>query len=190
MRLYLDGCSLTYGVGLDYPHTLAGLFAEHGGYSVINQSRPGKSNIAIALDTYKHSTPEVYVIGWTFSSRFHIGYHDQLIDFYSGWHGQSIMKKSNNATELSKAYSEVYKYFYTVFGPPYSDDLSDMLIDQTIDSLKSRYKKVVAFSWEPRQTRNQLLYPYIAPSLRQDDGHLTKQGTQHLYQLIQQELSK
>ena len=49
-RLYLDGCSYTYGLGLDSTHTLGYLFQYQGEYVVTNKSRPGKSNLAIAID--------------------------------------------------------------------------------------------------------------------------------------------
>lgn len=53
-RLYLDGCSLTYGQGLARQHSLGALFENVGGYSVCDNSRPGKSNIAMVLDTYQN----------------------------------------------------------------------------------------------------------------------------------------
>ncbi len=189
-RLYLDGCSLTWGQGLDTTEQLASLFSKKGGYTVINESRPGKSNMAIAYDTYQHTTPEIYVLGWTFSSRFGLKYHDQNIDFFPGWHGGSLVKKLDTAFELNKSYTEVYKYFYTIFGPPYSDTLSDMLVDQTIDSLKQRYKKVIAFSWEKRNTRNNLVYPYLGPDMRQEDGHLNALGVEHLYNMLQTKINE
>jgi hypothetical protein len=188
-RLYLDGCSLTWGQGLETQHQLASLLRDRGGYTVINESRPGKSNIAIAYDTYQYTTPEIYVLGWTFSSRFGIRYQDQNLDFFPGWHGGSLLKTDANAYELDKAYKQFYKFFYTVYESPYSDRLSDMLIDNTIYSLKHRYKKVVAFSWEQRKTINQLLYPYLGPDMRQDDGHLNVKGVEHLYNLIQNHIN-
>ena len=48
-KLLLDGCSFTYGLGLKKEETLEHHFIENG-YQVLNLSRPGKSNHAIALD--------------------------------------------------------------------------------------------------------------------------------------------
>ena len=58
-KLYLDGCSFTYGLNLPPEHTLAYLFSVDGGYKVTNGSRNGKSNLAIAMDAYKNSQEPV-----------------------------------------------------------------------------------------------------------------------------------
>ena len=52
-KLLLDGCSYTYGLNLLKEHTLEHHFIESG-YEVLNLSRPGKSNNAIALDVYNN----------------------------------------------------------------------------------------------------------------------------------------
>ena len=52
-RLLLDGCSYTYGLNLKREETLEHHFIENG-YQVLNLSRPGKSNNAIALDIYNN----------------------------------------------------------------------------------------------------------------------------------------
>ena len=54
MRLYIDGCSLTYGQGLPRDQSLGHLFTTQGGYEVFDASRPGKSNTAICMDTHKY----------------------------------------------------------------------------------------------------------------------------------------
>jgi hypothetical protein len=75
MSLYFNGCSFTYGTGLSPESTLGRLLGDQGGYNVTNNSRPGKSNLAIALDTYDNvSKHDVIVIGWTFSSRTYLKY--------------------------------------------------------------------------------------------------------------------
>ena len=184
LRLYLDGCSLTFGHGLPREQSLGALFSTQGGYQVTDCSRPGKSNMAIAYDTYQHSdSHDVFVIGWTYASRFHLKYQNQDIDFFAGWHGQGMNVKDQN---LDAASQEVYKYFYTVFGPPYSDNLSDMLVDTTMSNLSNRVS--VGFAWENRNTRYPLLMPFIGPNHRLDDGHLSAEGTVYLYDLIQQAL--
>lgn len=184
LKLYIDGCSLTYGHGLPREQSLGHLFHELGQYQVTDMSRPGKSNLAIANDVYLNAaTHDVFVIGWTFSSRFGIKYNNENLDFFVGWHGNGAGFKDE---KLDQAFTQVYKYFYTVFGPPYSDQLSNMLVDTTMAFLQDR--KAVAFSWEPRDTNYSLLMPYFGPEHRLLDGHLTAEGTRILYDNIQKEL--
>ena len=187
-RLYLDGCSLTYGHGLPRDESLGRLFEVKGFYDVKDMSRPGKSNLLMAIDTYKNFQDyDTFVIGFTYSARFGIKYQGQDLDFYSGFHGQGIeIDQTNiNAQSISDAYLEVYKYFFTIFEPPYCDDLSDMLIDGLITFLKSQNKKVIAYSWEQRNTKTGLAYPYIAPKFRLPSGHLNRHGMQYLYDFLQ-----
>jgi hypothetical protein len=185
LRLYLDGCSYTFGQGLPRSQSLAALFSDVGGYTVTDLSRPGKSNLAIAYDVYEHAHDhDVVVLGWTFSSRLGIKYQEQNIDFYAGSTGNGLGFQDQKLDEASVA---VYKYFYTVFGYPYCDKLSDMLVDTTMHYLKD--KIAVAFSWEKRDTRSQVIMPYIGHTHRLDDGHLSAEGTVVLYDLLQQALN-
>lgn len=183
MRLYIDGCSLTYGQGLPRTQSLGSLFQELGGYKVFDASRPGKSNTAICIDTHQHwKDYDLFVLGFTFSSRFYINYNNQNLDFYIGSQKQQTNLEPQ---ELDDATNAVHKYFYTVFGHPYCDQLSDMLIDGCVSFLEAHGKKVLGFSWEARQTSTQLLYPYMSPEYRLDDGHLNQQGTINLYNFLQ-----
>lgn len=185
LKLYLDGCSMTYGHGLSRQENLGYLFEHIGGYSVTDLSRPGKSNLAIANDVYQNSANhDVFVVGWTFSSRFGIKYQDENLDFFVGWHGQGSGVRDR---DLDRAYQQVYRYFYTVFGPPYSDQLSDMLVDTTMAFLNG--KRTVAFSWEPRNTNYKLMMPYMGPEHRLDDGHLNVLGTQKLFNQLQNQIN-
>ena len=139
-RLYLDGCSFTYGKGLERNQSLGSLFTTLGGYNVGDKSRPGKSNIAIAFDTYQnYKNFDTFVLGFTFADRFGIQYQNQDLDFFPGFHGQGL---DLNNDQLDIAHKEVYKYFYSVYGPPYSDNLSNMLIDTLVSFLISMDKKV------------------------------------------------
>jgi hypothetical protein len=182
-RLYLDGCSLTYGQGLPRNDSLGSLFKTPGEYDVLDKSRPGKSNIAIAVDTYQnYKNFDTFVLGFSYADRFGIQYQDQNLDFFPGFHGQGL---NLNNDSLDVAHVQMYKYFYSVYGPPYSDNLSDMLIDTLVNFLISKNKKVAGFSWQHRNVQCQLAYPYIAPAQRLDDGHLSKDGTVTLFNLLQ-----
>lgn len=182
-KLYLDGCSLTYGHGIPRENSLGNLFKVEGFYEVLDQSRPGKSNISIAVDTYRnYKNFDTIVLGFTYSSRFGLEWQDQNIDFYPGFHGQGF---DIEPEKLDEASLQIYKYFYSVFGPPYSENLSDMLVDTLLAFLKSQGKKVLAFAWEHRKTQNELFYPYVKPDLRLPDGHLNINGTHYLFNLLQ-----
>ena len=81
-KLYLDGCSLTYGQGLDRSDSLGKLFNAPGGYQVLDNSRPGKSNMSIVFDTYQNFRDyDTFVLGFTYSARFGLKYNDQNLDF-------------------------------------------------------------------------------------------------------------
>ena len=184
MKLYIDGCSLTYGQGLPRNKCLGYLFESIGGYQVTDYSRPGKSNTLISVDTYKnYKDYDVFVLGFTFSERFGIRYQNNNLDFFPGFHHRGF---SFDNQELDLAHSEIYKYFYTVFGRPYCDDLSDMLVDGLISFLQRQSKTVIAFSWQERSTQTKLIYPYIGSKDRLEDGHLNEQGTMKLYNILQQ----
>lgn len=192
-KLYLDGCSLTYGHGLPREQSLGHLFSSVGGYEVKDLSRPGKSNLAIATDVYKnYQNFDTFVLGFTFSTRFGIKYFDENLDFFSGFHGLGIPLSENNtnAQEINDAYLNVYKYFFTIFGPPYCDDLSDMIVDCVVAFLLSQNKKVLPFSWEKRKITNQIQYPFIGPEYRLSDGHLNKNGTEFLFNILQNILNE
>ena len=182
-RLYLDGCSFTYGQGLDRQDSLGSLFNTRGKYQVFDNSRRGKSNMAIAFDTYQSFREyDTFVLGFTYASRFGIKCHDQNLDFFTGFHGKGLALEPET---LDIAHTQIHKYFYSVFGHPYCDDLSDMLVDTLISFLLSQNKKVVGFSWENRKTLNHLEYPYIGPVGRLDDGHLNVKGTEQLFDFLQ-----
>lgn len=182
MRAYIDGCSLTYGQGLPRDQSLSHLFSSIGGYEILDKSSPGKSNISICFDAYQHRSQfDVFILGFTYSSRFGIKYHDQDLKFFVGHHGQGFDLEPR---DLDQSHSEIQKYFYTVFGSPYCDQLSDMLIDTTVDFLK-KDKIVLSFSWEKRNTDNELFYPYIPPKNRLSDGHLNRDGMMQLFHCLQ-----
>ena len=182
-KMYIDGCSLVYGDGLPRDKCLGHLFQTHGGYNVTDLSRSGKSNLAIAMDAYQnYQQHEIFILGFTFSSRFYLKYNNQNLDFFAGLKNNSF---SIDDGALDQAHVNVYKYFYTVFGHPFCDDLSDMVVDGILSFLKSQNKKVIAFSWEKRNTKSNIFYPYIPPDRRLNDGHLNQNGMMDLYNYLQ-----
>jgi len=60
-----------------------------------------------------------------------------------------------------------------------------MLIDSLVSFLTSQGKIVIPFSWQTRNTKTKLFYPYIMPADRLNDGHLNEVGVLKLYNLLQ-----
>jgi hypothetical protein len=189
-RLYLDGCSYTYGLGLDSKHTLGHLFQYQGEYIVTNKSRPGKSNLAIAIDAYSNfKNYDTIVLGFTYASRFYLKSHNHDIDFLISRKEIDIVD-SANGEQLEMTYKEFHKYFFTLFESPFDNNLSDMIIDSIISHMGAQGKKVVCFSWEQRDTTNKILYPFISANMRLADSHLNKTGTKYLYDMLQREINE
>jgi hypothetical protein len=188
-RLYLDGCSYTYGLNLDKKYNLETLFTNIGGWTVTNQSRNGKSNLAIAMDAYQNCQDhDMFILGFTYSGRFHIKYQQHNIDFQPTKYMLPLIPDLN-VDHLEDAYNDFHKYFYSLYQSPFCDDLSDFLIDSVCGYLIGQGKKVIPFSWEQRKTQIPLLYPYISPKTKLPCGHYNSKGTRHLYELINQEMS-
>ena len=177
-RLLLDGCSYTYGLGLDRHETLEHHFIECG-YEVLNLSRPGKSNHAIALDLYQHYTSyDIVVVGWTFSSRWHLRYHKSDIDLISS-RQQIELPHTVDSGQIEQSYTQLHQALYSLFDVQHWNMVSDMLIDSTHNLLHQ--KQTLFFSWESRNTQCSLYYPHINPTYRLPCGHLNADGTANLF---------
>jgi hypothetical protein len=190
-KLYLDGCSFTYGLGLPHEDTLEHLFTSSG-YDVSNNSRNGKSNLAIAMDAYKNiDNHDVIVLGFTFSGRFYINHSGHKIDFQPIYYYHQFKPNDDyNSAAIEDEYSTFHKHFYTLYQAPFCDDLSDCLIDTLSEFIKSKGKKLIVFSWEKRNVNTEILYPYIGPRHRLSDGHLNSLGTRYLFDLLQSRLGE
>ena len=177
-RLLLDGCSFTYGLNLAKEETLEQHFIENG-YQVTNLSRPGKSNHAIALDVYNNIDKcDVLVVGWTFSSRWHLRYHDDDIDLMAT-RQQIELPYTLDSGATEQSYQELHRSLYSMFDASYWNQTSDMLVDfvQAFAQNKPR----VFFSWEPRKTKSKVYYPHVLASQRLPCGHLNANGTTELF---------
>jgi len=188
-KLLLDGCSFTYGLGLKKEETLEQHFIENG-YQVLNLSRPGKSNHAIALDVYNHiNDADVVVVGWTYSSRWHLKYHGDDIDLLAT-RMQIELPHTIDSGAIEQSYQELHRSLYSLFDSTHWDQISDMLVDTTAAAIIQQQKACVFFSWETRNTKCPLYYPHVPKSHRLPDGHLNAEGTtqlfNHLTYLIEQ----
>lgn len=183
-KLYLDGCSLTYGLGLDRHETLAGRWESQ--YEIINKTRPGKSNLAIALDTFKNiQTCDIIVIGWTFSSRSYLKYHDYDIDLLPSRTVVDLPFERDTKV-MSDIYTDLHRNFYALHDTTFANHYSDFLISSTKAMCEKYQKKTVFFSWEKRKTDFKIYYPTMSGKMRFPDGHLNVHGTLHLYNNLQQ----
>lgn len=177
-KLLLDGCSFTYGLGLDREATLEHHFIECG-YEVLNLSRPGKSNHAIALDVYQHFNQfDVVVVGWTFSSRWHLQYHNSDIDLLAS-RQQLELPYTIDSGQIEQSYTELHRALYSLFDIQHWNRVSDMLIDSTYALLQQ--KQTLFFSWETRDTQCSVYYPHVASNHRLPCGHLNANGTTNLF---------
>lgn len=177
-RLLLDGCSFTYGLNLAREETLEHHFIECG-YQVQNLSRPGKSNHAIALDIYNHYDQfDIAVVGWTFSSRWHLQYHNNNIDLLAS--RQNIeLPHTLDSDQIEQSYVDLHRSLYSLFDITHWNGISDMLVDSTYALLQQKQK--VFFSWETRNTRCPVYYPHITAANRLSCGHLNADGTTNLF---------
>jgi hypothetical protein len=179
-KMLLNGCSFTYGLNLQPYETLNHLFITSG-YEVVNQSRPGKSNNAIAFDVYKDFDHyDLIVLGWSFSSRWSMQYLGQNIDLLPGREHIELMT-DQDAQLIEESYSGLYKHFYSMFDTQYWNSYSDMLIDYTAALLQKHQKKFVFFSMEPRNCATKVYVPHIRPNHRLKCGHFNADGTKSLF---------
>jgi hypothetical protein len=184
MRLYLDGCSFTYGLGLEHEHTLAGLWQDQ--YQVINKSRPGKSNLAIALDAFENiPSCDIAVIGWTFSARSYLRYQKYDIDLLPSRTVVELPFEQDTKT-ISDIYTDLHRNFYSLHDTDFADQTSNFLIASIANLCRVEQKKSAFFSIEKRKTNAKIYYPVISPAMRLPDGHWNQIGTKHVYTVLQQ----
>jgi hypothetical protein len=179
-RILIDGCSFTYGLNLLREETLEHHFIESG-YEVLNLSRPGKSNYAIALDVYNNiEYCDIALVGWTFSSRWHLRYHKHNIDL-SASREYIELPHVMDAALMEQSYQTLHKSLYSMFDTTHWDQFSNMLVDNTAALLKQKNKNTVFFSFEPRTTYCKVYHPHVAAGHRLPCGHLNANGTTHLF---------
>jgi hypothetical protein len=191
-RLYLDGCSFVWGSGLDPQYNLNSLFSRE--FDVVNYSRGGKSNLAIAMDYYKYGQDfDVAVIGWTFATRFYLRYKDADLDFFPSntKEHRAMIPTYNPENPGEDSYFEFHEQFYKLFDVSFTNDLSNMLINNSYLLAQRRRQKTAFFSWECRTVRSLPLYrPRIPNSMLLPCGHLDQSGTELLYTELRQKINE
>jgi hypothetical protein len=185
MKIYVDGCSYTAGYGLDKKYSLGSLLSSLG--AVTDCSYVGKSNYAIALDTYKVVDDfDLYIIGWTFNNRFEFNF-DGIIAESSETRDGINFGNISNGEFFEKEYKELQKRFFR-YSSRFSI-FSNYLVDSTAALLRN--KKIIFFSWEKRKCNTVLLYPQFSKDYRQQDmpnwannGHLNESGMKLLTDIV------
>ena len=190
MKVYLDGCSLTYGQGLPREKSIGQLLETIGKHQVIDRSRPAKSNQAIIADTWNHrNNYDVYFLGFTYSDRYHIKFRNLDIDMYPSKITNIHYQKFNDAI-IEDAVSMMHKSSYTLYDRMFYNQQSDILVDMIISKLKSLNKIVIPYSWEKRTIDWEIFYPVYTEEFRisKTDYHLNEKGTKHLFDTLQMKL--
>lgn len=190
-RLYLDGCSFVWGANLDPHYNLNKLFSYE--FDVVNKSRGGKSNLAMAMDYYKYGQDcDMAVIGWTFATRFYLQYENVDLDFFPSKTKELHPLEStySDLNLLEDAYFEFHKQFYKLFDDPFIGDFSNMLIDNSYLLSQHRKQNTVFFTWERRDTVVPLYHPFIPNHMRLPCQHLNKKGTEYLHNVLRQKIDE
>ena len=189
-KVYLDGCSLVWGAGLESEEKLEHLLRFNHNISVDNFSWCGKSNHVISKDIYNNFEKyDAFIIGFTLANRFTLGHES----------GQFMSIGPNFVTPPAgflNIYEEIltdfHKSFYRLYDSQYWENYSDMLVDLTLTLLEKHNKKIFAFTWEKRKTK---LYKLSNIALngsysKQKDGHLNAKGMKQLYNNIVKNFSE
>jgi hypothetical protein len=190
MKVYIDGCSLTYGQGLSRDKSLGQLLVNIGNHQVMDKSRPAKSNQAIIADTWNNrNNYDVYFLGFTYSNRYHIKFRNLDIDLYPSKITNINYQKYNDSI-IEDAVSMMHKGSYILYDGIFYSQQSDILVDMIISKLKSLKKIVIPYSWEKRTIDSDIFYPIYTEEfhISKTDPHLNEKGTKHLFDTLQLKL--
>jgi hypothetical protein len=190
-KIYVDGCSYTYGLGLDRKFSLANLLG-----ATVDLSRPGKSNVAMIQDLHANILDyDIFVIGFTFSSRYLFSYNDVAIDMHAS-SSDIYLGDDPNAQSHEHEYQKLHSLFYKFSTIESFNQRSDFMIDAALALLQQQSKTAVIFSWEPRDLVNhdRVFYPrkLISSNFNQSktNWHLTAQGMEILANLVKEKYEK
>jgi len=176
-KIYVDGCSFTYGQGLDRKFSLASLLNAD-----IDKSMPGKSNQLIIHDIYKNLEDyDTFVVGLTYSNRITLWNDDKPFGVFPNIKDCPVLG-------LEEMFSTFVKVYYMLSNNSYANTLSDFYADSLIDLFKNNNKKFIIFSMEKRRNKHGQLIMYPSIGERLPDGHYNEQGMIKLADLIKEKL--
>ncbi len=187
-KLYLDGDSGVYGLGLSKEYSLGSLLSAD-----IDMSSPNKSNFHIAHDVYKAiDTADTFIIVFTVGDRITlwnnnvpIGISPPKTSLESLDHPQSGM--------LEQEYKSFHKMYYTLYNISYTRNLNNFLVDGTVALLKSKNKKFLICTFEKRQCISKEIFyiSHVDIKLKTNclpTDHFNEEGMQMLANLIKEKL--
>tara|TARA_B100000029_G_C17419369_1_gene903721 strand:- start:199 stop:804 length:606 start_codon:yes stop_codon:yes gene_type:complete len=109
-NLYVNGCSFTYGHILPKEQTWPELLSKKLNLDLINQSKNGQSFSGIVWNTIdsliqESSDETLVIIGFTWSTRYHIRLNDENWDISPAY----LQSKRNKKNSVVEKFSEFYK---------------------------------------------------------------------------------
>lgn len=144
MKLYFNGCSGTYGDGLEDPKTQSWptLVSKELNYEFLNDAVPGGSNLRTVNKTVQNiHNYDCFFIQWTFAHRF------TLYDPENQWEVNFTRKLINQKYESLDKFKTFGKYYFTYWENPYTDYinwLSQIILLQSLFKLhQKKYVMVI-----------------------------------------------
>ena len=188
-KIYVDGCSLTYGQGLDRKYSVGNLLNAD-----IDKSRPGKSNTAMVTDIYPDiNLYDIFIIGFTFPVRYTF-YNDNMpIEIQPGKDFLNRLIDHPIGEFIEKTYPQFFKVLWSLTNEEKLTTLTDFYINSLISLLKEKNKKYVIYSWGNAECSDRCFFiPNIPTDLdyriSAADAHLNKKGMIELVDQIKEKL--
>jgi hypothetical protein len=187
-KLYVDGCSFTYGQGLDRKFSIGNQIG-----ATLDLSTPGKSNTAMAVDLYKNiHNFDVFVIGLTYPSRYTFYDGDTPVHLTPGTNNIDLLTGHPMGEFIETTYPRFYKVLWALTNSDEMRALSDFYINAIIRLLEDNKKQYVIYSWEALACTNKNYFVprfHTITQYRLPDGHLNEQGMTELANTIKEKLN-
>ena len=178
--IYVDGCSFTYGLGVDRKYAIGNQLNAD-----LDLSRAGKSNIAMVTDLYENINRfDTFVIGFTFPNRYTFYNNSDPVDINPSKKFLDNLVDNPYGAELETNWDIISKFLFSLTNEEKMNSLSDFCLAATLELLKD--KKHVVYSI---QRRNVVGDYFVIPNLpKLTDGHFTEDGMLQLGKLIKEKL--
>jgi hypothetical protein len=171
VKTYVDGCSMVYGHGLAREYSLAHLINAD-----VDMSRPGKSNMGIAIDLIENIDKyDKFVIGFTYPNRYSFFDTNRPIDVHPSL--ETIRLSMDSEYIESDVYPKFFQMLWMLTDESKLYSLSSFIVQSTISLLEKMGKESALFSWHqyPGVRRLQFSAEFKLP-----DSHLNEKGMEKL----------
>ena len=188
MKIYLDGCSLTYCQGLDRNLSIGHMLKNNNNCQLLDKSLPSKSNFAIVQDTWNNRfNYDIFILGFTYSDRITINFRDKEFHLHPSKNYRKIDYQKFHDASIEESLAMIHKGAYSLYEQSFYKNQSDCMVDMLITKLKSLEKIVIPFSWEKRNTDWEIFYPIYGQEYRisESDQHLNQKGATDLCYILQ-----